>query len=98
MLRLSSKRRLAIAPKLASRYEHGVRFIDLAPLADSQLVSTAFLVLATEAMMKSVAYEARRAIPVHEERLKDAFPSRITRHSLRVTEICLADGEVSKVA
>jgi hypothetical protein len=32
---------LAIAPKLASRYEHGVRFIDLAPLADSQLVSTA---------------------------------------------------------
>jgi glyoxylase-like metal-dependent hydrolase (beta-lactamase superfamily II) len=56
------------------------------------------LVLATEAMMKSVAYEARRVIPVHEERLKDAFPSRITRHSLRVTEICLADGEASKVA
>jgi N-acyl homoserine lactone hydrolase len=48
--------------------------------------------------VKSVAYEARRFIPVHEERLKDAFPSRITRHSLRVTEICLADGEVSKVA
>ena len=52
----------------------------------------------SEAMVKSVAYEARRVIPVHEERLKDAFPSRITRHSLRVTEICLADGEVSKVA
>ena len=36
------------------------------------------LVLATEAMMKSVGYEARRVIPVHEERLKDRFPSRIT--------------------
>lgn len=55
------------------------------------------LVLATEAMMKSVDYEARRVIPVHEERLKDVFPSRITRHHLRITEICLADGERSKV-
>ena len=56
------------------------------------------LLLATEAMMKSVAYEALRVIPVHEERLKDSFPSRITRHNLRITEICLADGDVSKVA
>ena len=55
------------------------------------------LVLATEAMMKSVGYEARRVIPVHEERLKDRFPSRITADGLRISEICLADGEQSRV-
>src|ERR1700731_2556897 len=45
------------------------------------------LVMATEAMMKSVGYEARRVIPVHEERLKDRFPSRITADGLRISEI-----------
>jgi len=55
------------------------------------------LVMATEAMMKSVGYEARRVIPVHEERLKDRFPSRITADGLRISEICLADGEKSRV-
>jgi N-acyl homoserine lactone hydrolase len=55
------------------------------------------LLLATEAMMKEVGYESRRVIPVHEERLKDEFPSRITKNGLRITEICLADGETSKV-
>jgi N-acyl homoserine lactone hydrolase len=55
------------------------------------------LVMATEAMMKSVGYEARRVIPVHEERLKDRFPSRITSDGLRISEICLADGEKSRV-
>lgn len=56
------------------------------------------LVLATEEMMKQVGYEDRRVIPIHEERLKDTFPSRITADGLRITEICLADGEASKVA
>lgn len=56
------------------------------------------LVLATEAMMAEVGYEARRVIPVHEERLKDRFPSRITAEGLRISEICLADGERSRVA
>jgi N-acyl homoserine lactone hydrolase len=51
------------------------------------------LVMATEEMMKKVGYEARRVIPVHEERLKDAFPSRISENGLRITEIC----EKSKV-
>lgn len=55
------------------------------------------LLLATEAMMKEVGYDSRRVIPVHEERLKDEFPSRIAGNGLRVTEICLADGETSKV-
>lgn len=55
------------------------------------------LVMATEAMMKQVDYEARRVIPIHEERLKDKFPSRITKEGLRISEICLADGETSKV-
>jgi N-acyl homoserine lactone hydrolase len=55
------------------------------------------LVFATEAMMKQVNYESRRVIPIHEERLKDRFPSRITADGLRISEICLADGEPSKV-
>jgi N-acyl homoserine lactone hydrolase len=55
------------------------------------------LLLATEAMMKEVGYDSRRVIPIHEERLKDEFPSRITKQGLRITEICLADGETSKV-
>jgi N-acyl homoserine lactone hydrolase len=55
------------------------------------------LVMATEAMMKEVGYDAHRVIPIHEERLKDTFPSRITKSGLRISEICLADGEISKV-
>ena len=56
------------------------------------------LIMATEDMMKEVGYDARRVIPIHEERLRDRFPSRITEDGLRITEICLADGETSKVA
>ncbi len=56
------------------------------------------LLLATEEMMKQVGYESRRVIPIHEERLKDTFPSRVTTEGLRISEICLADGEPSKVA
>ena len=39
----------------------------------------------------------RRAIAVHEERLKDLFPSRITRTGLRITDLAPADGEPSRV-
>lgn len=56
------------------------------------------LVLATEEMMKRVGYEARRVIPIHEERLREAFPSRITKENLRISEICLADDATSAVA
>ena len=55
------------------------------------------LVLATEAMMQAVNYEERRVIPVHEERLKEVFPSRITKDGLRISEICLAGDEPSLV-
>jgi glyoxylase-like metal-dependent hydrolase (beta-lactamase superfamily II) len=60
--------------------------------------SQANLVLATEEMMSQVGYESRRVIPIHEDRLKDTFPSRISKEGLRITEICLADGEASKVS
>ncbi len=55
------------------------------------------LVMATEEMMKAVQYDSKRVIPIHEERLKDRFPSRITADGLRITEICLADNETSRV-
>jgi N-acyl homoserine lactone hydrolase len=55
------------------------------------------IIMATEAMMKSVGYEARRVIPVREERLKDRFPAPITADGLRISEISLADGEQSRV-
>jgi N-acyl homoserine lactone hydrolase len=60
--------------------------------------SQANLVMATEAMMKTTGYDSHRVIPIHEERLKDTFPSRITKNGLRVSEICLANGEASKVS
>jgi N-acyl homoserine lactone hydrolase len=55
------------------------------------------LAMAIEAITKPVGYVARRVIPVHEERLKDRFPSRITADGLRISEVCLADGEKSRV-
>ncbi|HWH84751.1 MAG TPA: N-acyl homoserine lactonase family protein [Burkholderiaceae bacterium] len=59
--------------------------------------STTNLILTTEEIMKSVGYETKRVIPVHEERLKDVFPSRITKEGLRISEICLASGQPSLV-
>jgi N-acyl homoserine lactone hydrolase len=56
------------------------------------------LLFATEEMMKSVQYEMRRVIPVHEERLRDTFPSRITGNNLRISEICLSGGHQSMVS
>jgi hypothetical protein len=56
------------------------------------------LVLVTEEMMKAVHYDKHRVVPVHEERLREAFPSRITKDGLRISEICLADGDRSLVS
>ena len=55
------------------------------------------LILTTEQMMKTVHYEKRRLVPVHEERVKEEFPSRITKAGLRISEICLASGDRSLV-
>ena len=56
------------------------------------------LLLATDAMVTEAGGDANRVIPVHEERLPDAFPSRRTEKGLMVTEIALADGQPSMVA
>jgi N-acyl homoserine lactone hydrolase len=55
------------------------------------------LVMATDVMTKSVGYEARRGIPVHEERVRDRFPFRITSDGLRSSEVYPADGDQSQV-
>lgn len=55
------------------------------------------LILTTEQMMKSVHYKKRCLVPVHEERLREAFPSRVTKAGLRISEICLASGDRSLV-
>lgn len=55
------------------------------------------LLMATERMLKMTDYEARRVIPIHEERLTEIFPNRKTSKGLNVIEITLADGESSKV-
>ncbi len=55
------------------------------------------LINVTEEMVKLVGNETRRVLPPHEERLKDRYPSRITRKGLRVTEVTLAKGEKSRV-
>ena len=56
------------------------------------------LIFTSAAMLKAVGGENRRVIPVHEDRLKDMFPSRKTAAGLQVVEITLAEGESSKVA
>lgn len=56
------------------------------------------LIFASDRMMKSVGGEVRRVIPVHEDRLRTTFPSRLTDKGLQVVEIALAKGETSRVA
>jgi N-acyl homoserine lactone hydrolase len=55
------------------------------------------LVFTTEAIMTAAGGELRRVIPVHERRLVDKFPSRERESGLRVSEICLATGETSRL-
>jgi glyoxylase-like metal-dependent hydrolase (beta-lactamase superfamily II) len=56
------------------------------------------LILAAADMMERAGGELRRVVPVHEERLKENFPSRVSDRGLRITEIALAKGETSRVA
>ena len=55
------------------------------------------VIMTAEEMVKSVGGDVHRVIPPHEERLKDLYPSRITKAGLRITEMALADGEKSQV-
>ena len=55
------------------------------------------LMLTTDRMIRLAGGDLSRVIPIHEEGLKDAFPSRVTDKGLRITEIALADGERSRV-
>jgi len=55
------------------------------------------LVMMTEELVKGVDGDINRVIAIHEDRLKDWFPSRVTPSGVRVTELVLADGETSRV-
>jgi N-acyl homoserine lactone hydrolase len=56
------------------------------------------LIFSSAQMVKSVGGEVRRVIPVHEDRLRTTFPSRLTDKGLQVVEIALENGETSRVA
>ncbi|MDY0393472.1 N-acyl homoserine lactonase family protein [Virgibacillus halophilus] len=55
------------------------------------------LLLSTDRMMNLVGRDPQRIIPIHEQRLVDRFPSRISDKGLHVVEITLADNDTSKV-
>jgi glyoxylase-like metal-dependent hydrolase (beta-lactamase superfamily II) len=55
------------------------------------------LIFTTDQMVQEGGGDVTRVIPIHEEGLRDRFPSRINAHGLRVTELALADGERSRV-
>lgn len=55
------------------------------------------LVDVMDLMVKQVGNDYRRIIPIHEVALKDIFPSRLTDKGLQINEICLEEGETSKV-
>jgi glyoxylase-like metal-dependent hydrolase (beta-lactamase superfamily II) len=55
------------------------------------------LIMTSEEMVNRVGGDPHRVIPVHEERLRYLYPSRISKTGLRITELALADGESSRV-
>ena len=55
------------------------------------------LIQASDAMLKLVGGETRRVIPIHDEKLGRIFPSRVTDQGLTICEICLGEGESSRV-
>jgi len=55
------------------------------------------VMLKIEEMIELAHGQVKRVIPIHDEALKDMFPSRITAKGLRVTELALAKGETSRV-
>lgn len=55
------------------------------------------LVMTTEELVKGVDGDVSHVIAIHEDRLKDMFPSRLAASGVRVTELALADGEISRI-
>jgi hypothetical protein len=55
------------------------------------------LVMTTDELLNGVDGDTSRVIAIHEDRLKDMFPSRVTANGVRVTELALADGEPSRI-
>lgn len=55
------------------------------------------LIMTSDEMLRRVDGEVSRVIPVHEERLKDLFPSRPSKHGLQVIQLCLRQSDVSVV-
>ena len=55
------------------------------------------LIFSSASMLKEVGGEHRRVIPIHEDRLRTMFPSRLTSAKLQVVEIALAPGDSSMV-
>lgn len=55
------------------------------------------LIESAEEMLGMVGNDERRIIPMHEEQLSKLYPSRVTERALTLVEVCLADGEHSRV-
>ncbi|MCY9002476.1 N-acyl homoserine lactonase family protein [Peribacillus frigoritolerans] len=55
------------------------------------------IIFALDKMLDLVGSESKRVIPIHEQRLTERFPSRVSDKGLFIVEVDLADGEVSKV-
>jgi len=55
------------------------------------------LIFCSADMLKATGGEVKRVIPIHEDRLKETFPSRRTKADLHVVELALAKGEASRV-
>jgi glyoxylase-like metal-dependent hydrolase (beta-lactamase superfamily II) len=55
------------------------------------------LLMVTDEMVKRVGGDVMRVIPIHDDGLKTAYPTRITKEGLAITEIALAKGEPSRV-
>jgi hypothetical protein len=55
------------------------------------------VMLKIQEMIELAHGQVRRVIPIHDEALKEIFPSRITGKGLRITELALAKGETSRV-
>jgi N-acyl homoserine lactone hydrolase len=56
------------------------------------------LIHATEEIIDAAGGNLKKLVMVHEDRLGQLYPSAVGEDGLRLTEICLADGETSRVS